>query len=514
MPSDASVVFHDVWFRYDSAGDPLFASLSVHLARGFTGIVGANGAGKTTLLRLATGGLSPEQGTVQSPGDAIYCAQRTDDPPAGLRPLLEADDKEAYTLRGRLGVAPDFASRWHSLSHGERKRAQIAAALWRAPALLAIDEPTNHIDSEARQLLVRALERYRGIGLLVSHDRELLDALCTQCLWLEPPAAKLVPGGYARAKAQRDSDRASAQRERDKARRERDRTHREVVSRREQASRSHRDRSKRGLALKDHDSRFVKNLARVTGKDGRAGRLLRQLEGRSDRAEAKLAAARVEKTYELGIWLPGSRSQRTLFQIAAGTIALGGGRQLHFPELAMRADDRVAITGPNGTGKTTLVQHILASANVPEEKLTAMPQEVDAVLGAAILQEARRLAPEQLGHAMNTVSRLGSRPARLLESVEPSPGELRKLLLALGMARAPHLIVMDEPTNHLDLPSIECLENALADCPCGLLLVSHDERFLDRLEMQRWHISGDGIGDSHLEIGGGDTDAAKAARLT
>ena len=180
----------------------------------------------------------------------------------------------------------------------------------------------------------------------------------------------------------------------------------------------------------------------------------------------------------------------------------------------MRADDRVAITGPNGTGKTTLVQHILASANVPEEKLTAMPQEVDAVLGAAILQEAHRLAPEQLGHAMNTVSRLGSRPARLLESVEPSPGELRKLLLALGMARAPHLIVMDEPTNHLDLPSIECLENALADCPCGLLLVSHDERFLDRLEMQRWHISGDGTGDSHVEIGGGVTDAPKAAGLT
>ena len=502
MPSDASVVFHDVWFRYETAGDPLLASLSVHFSRGFTGIVGANGAGKTTLLQLAVGALSPEQGSIQTTGDAIYCAQRTDDPPEGLRPLLEADDKEAYSLRGRLGIEPGFASRWHSLSHGERKRSQIAAALWRAPSLLAIDEPTNHIDSEARELLVRGLERYSGVGLLVSHDRELLDALCAQCLWLEPPEAKLIPGGYARAKAQRESDHVSARRERDKARRERDRMHREVVKRREQASRSHRDRSKRGLALKDHDSRAKKNLARVTGKDARAGRLLRQLAGRSSRAEAKLEAARVAKTYELGIWLPGSRSQRsTLFHVEAGSIPLGGDRFLHFPELAMRADDRVAITGPNGTGKTTLVRHILANTHLAGGKLTVLPQEIDAASGSQILQQARELAPEQLGHAMNVVSRLGSQPARLLESLEPSPGELRKLLLALGMARAPHLIVMDEPTNHLDLPSIECLVNALADCPCGLLLVSHDQRFLDRLGTSRWRIESSGGGHSHLELG-------------
>jgi macrolide transport system ATP-binding/permease protein len=86
------------------------------------------------------------------------------------------------------------------------------------------------------------------------------------------------------------------------------------------------------------------------------------------------------------------------------------------------------------------------------------------------------------------VSRLGSRPQRLLETTEPSPGEVRKLLLALGITRAPHLIIMDEPTNHLDLPSIQCLEAALQECPCGLVLVSHDQYFLDRLTTIRWHI--------------------------
>ena len=79
----------------------------------------------------------------------------------------------------------------------------------------------------------------------------------------------------------------------------------------------------------------------------------------------------------------------------------------------------------------------------------------------------------------------------LLASTEPSPGETRKLLLALGMVHAPHIIIMDEPTNHMDLLSIEALEAALADCPCSLLLVSHDLRFLHRLTQTNWHITRD-----------------------
>lgn len=90
---------------------------------------------------------------------------------------------------------------------------------------------------------------------------------------------------------------------------------------------------------------------------------------------------------------------------------------------------------------------------------------------------------------MNVVSRLNSRPERLLESHQPSPGEVRKLLLAMGLSRQPHIIVMDEPTNHLDLPSIEALEAALADCPCALLMVSHDQDFIERVGAQSWQVA-------------------------
>ena len=101
---------------------------------------------------------------------------------------------------------------------------------------------------------------------------------------------------------------------------------------------------------------------------------------------------------------------------------------------------------------------------------------------------------------MTIISRLGSRPQRLLETGQPSPGEVRKLLLALGMLHTPHLIVMDEPTNHLDVPSIECLEAALHDCPCGLLLVSHDEYFLSRLTKTRWQIRRQNEESSHTDM--------------
>jgi ATPase subunit of ABC transporter with duplicated ATPase domains len=125
---------------------------------------------------------------------------------------------------------------------------------------------------------------------------------------------------------------------------------------------------------------------------------------------------------------------------------------------------------------------------VPKERVTYIPQEIELGKAQDILRQACALRDDKLGHLMTIVSRLGSRPDRLLESSEPSPGETRKLLLAIGMTYAPHIIIMDEPTNHMDLPSIMCLEEALSDCPCGLVLVSHDRRFLGKLTGKEWCI--------------------------
>jgi ATPase subunit of ABC transporter with duplicated ATPase domains len=201
---------------------------------------------------------------------------------------------------------------------------------------------------------------------------------------------------------------------------------------------------------------------------------------------------KVKKTYRMGIWISGAKSKRnTLFNLPAGSLPLGGDRWLQFPDLSMKPDDRIALTGLNGSGKSTLIEYIMQSLNLQENHVTYVPQELDTQASQDVMARAQDLPNEKLGQMMTIVSCLGSRPHRLLESAAPSPGEIRKILLATGIANVPHLIVMDEPTNHLDLPSIECLEQALVDCPCGLLLVSHDRRFLEALTHKRWHISED-----------------------
>ncbi len=487
MNHDA-ILLHDVGFSYESMSTVFLQNITLHLPSGWTGIVGANGAGKTTLLKLATGKLPPSTGQVERPERVVYCAQRTDEPPPALAALLKSDESSAWQFKGRLGLEADWQQRWHTLSHGERKRAQIATALWQEPQVLAVDEPTNHIDAEAHSLLLGALRAYRGVGLLVSHDRALLDGLCRQCVFIDPPTAELRPGGYSQGSVQGQRKDEETRRQAVLARKERDRLQREATRRREEASRSDKRVSKRGLG-KDNSERFKRNLARVTGRDAVSGKLLRQLDGRLEQAEEKAAQVQVKKQYEMGIWMPEGRSKRdVLLRAEGGALELGHGRQLHYPDLVLKPNARVALQGANGGGKSTLLRHLLPQLNVEPERLVYMPQEIAAEASTRILQAARALSHEELGRMMTVVSRLGSRPARLLESAEPSPGEIRKVLLAAGIAKVPHLIVLDEPTNHLDLPSIECLEEALAACPCALVLVSHDESFLHRLSTTRWQI--------------------------
>ncbi len=487
---DEYIRFRDVSFNYDTMTSPLIEELSFDLARGWTGIIGANGAGKTTILKLATRKISPQKGSVTGSRNAVYCRQRTDEMPSLLNEMVFSADSDACRIRGQLDLGIDWHDRWDTLSHGERKRAQIAVALWQRPGVLAIDEPTNHLDSYAKELLHNSLETYKGVGLLVSHDRDLLDHLCYQCLFVEPPKAILRPGNYTKGFQQAISDEEYVRNQYAAKKQAFVKLKRESSKRRDIAGRSHRMRSKRGLAIKDHDARFKRNRARISGKDGTGGKLFNQMKGRIRQAQEEMKNIEVKKKYEMGIWVAGSKSKRDfLFRLPKGMIHLGGRRHLSFPELVMSPDDRIALTGQNGGGKSSLIRHILTILDIPRNRLTYVPQEIDQESSREIMSRALEFSGERLGKMMAVVSRLGSRPHRLLESRQPSPGETRKLLLATGIANEPYLIIMDEPTNHMDLPSIECLEKALEDCPCSLLLVSHDRRFLEKLTDRHWHIS-------------------------
>ncbi|MHC4644639.1 MAG: ATP-binding cassette domain-containing protein [Planctomycetota bacterium] len=307
---------------------------------------------------------------------------------------------------------------------------------------------------------------------------------------MEPPNVVVRAGGVTKGMEAAKAEERFVRRQYAQKKRAYKRVKTEAVRRRELAKQSAKRRSKRGLARKDHDGREKKDRARVSGKDGVGGRLRRQLQGRVRQAHKQLEAIRVKKECRLGIWLTGSVSKRDfLLVLCGGTLKLGGPKRLCYPELIIRPTDRIAVTGSNGSGKSTLIRHMVKSIDLPREHVTYIPQEIDLCESVRILSRARALSDDRLGHLMTIVSRLGSRPERLLNSAEPSPGEARKLLLAIGMTYAPHIIVMDEPTNHMDLPSIMCLEEALSDCPCGMVLVSHDRRFLGRLTQIEWRMS-------------------------
>jgi macrolide transport system ATP-binding/permease protein len=487
-----ALVFQHVSFAYDGSPLEVIHDLSAHCPTGWTGVVGANGAGKSTVLKLAAGLLEPSHGSMHGGEAAVYCPQRTDAAPGRFVEFAADHSAEAHVLRRRLRIGDDWPARWQSLSHGERKRAQLAVALWQRPDVLAIDEPTNHLDEEARRHIGEALRAFAGVGILVSHDRLLLDQLCQQCLFLGVHAATLHPGGYTHAAGQRAQDRESIRRERQQAADEMGRLRRVQTRRRAHADQAKAKRSAKGLARHDSDGRAKRRLAIVSGKDGQSGRLLTQLDGRLQRAQAHLETMSAEKVERSGIWLSGSCSARaTLVGLPPGSLMVGESGRLTYPSLTLGPRDRVALTGPNGAGKTTLLRCLLGELALPQERLVYVPQEIGAEQGASLLAEVKASDDAHLGQLMTVISRLGSRPERLLESQLPSPGETRKLMLALGVLREPHIVVMDEPTNHLDLPAIESLEAALAETPCALLLVSHDRRFLSRLCTVEWHLERD-----------------------
>ncbi|HEY6040463.1 MAG TPA: ATP-binding cassette domain-containing protein, partial [Kofleriaceae bacterium] len=157
--------------------------------------------------------------------------------------------------------------------------------------------------------------------------------------------------------------------------------------------------------------------------------------------------------------------------------------------LAVGRDERIWLRGANGSGKTTLLAEVLARCTLPPERVFALAQDLSLDASTALAGELRTLDRASRGRLGQLVDALGIDPERALNSTAPSPGEVRKLALALGLVRAPQLIVLDEPTNHLAIDSIERLEAALADYPGALIVVSHDARFASAVTTTSWTLA-------------------------
>lgn len=383
----------------------------------------------------------------------------------------------------------DIAWRWTTASHGERKRAQVACALWGCPDLLVLDEPSNHLDETGKVRLRAALRGFRGVGLLVCHDRGLLDALCQRCLFLGDGPPRLRVGSWSEGQAEAERERQSAERSRDEARRQLRRLEREARSRSEAAAASSGRLSARRVARGDSDTRAKLGLARLTGKDGRAGRASAVFERRVERMREGLEGAPVTKERALGIDFQGARARQARVVAAPATrLSLGPTRHVDVPEILLGPSERIGLEGPNGGGKSTLLAHLEAYVTLPPERVLVMPQHLPAEHGGKLVVALGSLPPDLRGRAMAIVSHLGSDPKALLSTHQPSPGETRKLLLALALARQVSLLVLDEPTNHFDLPARQALESALAAYRGALVLVCHDAAFRRAVGVQPWRL--------------------------
>ena len=487
-----SIQLERVTFAHHDAF-PLLDGVNAVFPDGWTGLVGENGAGKSTLLQLAAGELRPQQGRIRAEPDGatvVLCRQDVETPGEDAPSLAAREDGPAWRLRGELGLDPADLERWPTLSPGERRRWQIGGALAREPHVLLLDEPTNHLDAEGRARIVAALERFRGVGLLVSHDRALLERLTTRTARLHHGRLTLTSGDYGEAREVWAAADARARDVREQAKAEVVRSRRALAQARSARAAAERSLGGSRLDPRDRDARSMGAKNRRAAAEARLGADVRRMRTAVDRASAAVPQAPVEVVLGRSVFLGYTPAPRPVIlsldvpELRAGSTLLA--RDVH---AVLRRGDRIRLAGPNGAGKTTLLTRLLEANPGRAEQVFFLGQEVGSEGARSILDRVRALPSETRGRTLSLVAALGTDPDRLLVSESPSAGEVRKLLLAEGLARRPWAVVLDEPTNHLDLPTVERLSAALVAYPGALLLVTHDDGLAASCTTATWHLA-------------------------
>jgi ATPase subunit of ABC transporter with duplicated ATPase domains len=476
----------------------ILSDVTLTLASGWTGVVGANGNGKTTLLRLIASDLEPSSGHVHlDPPSATIrvCAQTVETMTTEIASFAQALDGIARRIHGELRLDPAILSRWTTLSPGERKRWQVGAALAAEPSILMLDEPTDHLDVEARELLIAGLERFRGVGIVVSHDRALLDRITGYTVRVHDGGARIWRGGYSDAKCAWEAEEREHHAKYEQLKHQRETLARRLADKRRLAVSAEAEWNsgvrKRMKSAHDHDA----NSMALRGKSEmglrRISRDAAVLRASVDRVSEKLGEYKFRKDKGRSVfvdYVPAPAAK--IFTLDEAVICAGGAALLEDVHLAVLRDAKIRVAGPNGIGKSTILAAMMRGAHVAASQILYLPQELTALDGAAMLDSVRELPADERGRVLSLVAALGVDPERLLESASPSPGEARKLAMAYGLGRQVWAMVLDEPTNHLDMPAIERLEEALIEYPGAMVIVTHDDALARRCTTIEWRLEG------------------------
>ncbi|WP_028472156.1 ABC-F family ATP-binding cassette domain-containing protein [Nocardioides alkalitolerans] len=506
-------------------GTTALRGLDARFGPGRTGLVGSNGSGKSTLLRVLAGALPPGAAEVAGhasvAGRVGYLAQDLTSAVAepvdrfvgiaGLRAARAAieggslDQRHFDALDGRwdaeerlladldrLGLPHDVLDRrLGELSGGEVVRLGLARQLLDAPDVLLLDEPTNNLDTAARARVHDVVGSWGGNLVVVSHDRDLLERV-ERVGELHDGELTWYAGGWSSYVEQRDAQQEAAAAALDAARgelRRRERGRAEA----EQLLAQRRRVARRTQATQNLPKILVN--ARKNCAEGSAASLRGTHGERVDdaREQVEEAEARVREDTSVRIDLPDTEVRRGTPVLETRDLVLRTGRAI---DLVVTGPERIAVVGANGTGKTTLLHTVAGlvgaragtvDVGVP---LGLLRQRLDGLdPGATVVDGVRAQAPEaELQDVRAGLARFGFRGARADRAVGSLSGgeRFRAELAALLLARpAPRLLLLDEPTNNLDLATYDALLGALAAYRGALLVVSHDQRFLDDLEIDR-----------------------------
>lgn len=499
-----SLDLQSISFSYSHSEKTIISSFTASFPRGWTGLIGPNGCGKSTLLKILGGKIKPEAGTISKLYRSYYCEQETLSPPLDLTLLKTAHDYEARKIKASLELNHLLDRNWDEMSCGEQKRFQLACALWNKPELLLIDEPTNHLDSLNRQYIIRALKEFSGIGVLVSHDRELLEALCIKSIFFVADHIFDISAPYSEARKQLDKNFSSWDHEKETLRKKSTQLKAEV-QRLEKIQASSQNRlSKKKVDPKDRDAKGKINLAKLTGKDASLGQKKQNLQNRMDSLDTKVKSFAHIQDYSDDIFFDKTQkvSKRSLLYKEEGSLTLPSGLSLRFQELSMLSQEKIGIVGDNGVGKSSFLDSMLKLNWLKTDNFFYLRQELTESDKQALQKQLMSLNKENYARCLQIIARLGSDAQQIFKSTNWSSGESRKIAIALSIVNKIDLLILDEPTNHLDLDSIEKLEKALLASQLSLLIVSHDNDFIRKICHKIWKFSKlpDGNSIMHEEI--------------
>ncbi|TCP52425.1 ATP-binding cassette subfamily F protein 3 [Tumebacillus sp. BK434] len=496
-------------------------------------IVGPNGVGKTTLLKMLTGEETPDDGAVvwdpqldrQRVGLLTQQIQLRDGETVreyvrGARPELLAVEREmrqietrmskdisreitaeelvsrygtlqeryeelgGYTFDSELervlkeaGVAPEvWETELTAASGGQKTRAQLAKLLLGEPQVLLLDEPTNHLDAETMDWLEAVIRGFAGTVVTVSHDRYFLDRTATRILELSPRQLRSYPGNYSAYQEQKELERRTQQ----------------ALYQKQQVEMQHLEEligMYKTWYIRAHNAGGG-NKKRTKGHISRMRNKEKQLE--------RLQAARVEQPKEAqSIQLSFNSSEKLgnrLFLVEDMAVRFGGRTLYEEVNFAVERGERIALLGPNGIGKSTLLKVLTGelvpaagTVNVsPQVRIGYFGQEVERLNPEnSILEEVLELETLTQTEARTVLAGFMFRGEAVFKKVGTlSQGEKCRVAFVKLYFSGANVLVLDEPTNYLDIPARQRVEQALQNFPGTLLLVSHDRYMVQRLATQ------------------------------